>query len=320
MGRAARVCLVCVLLTGCAHLPPQVQAPKRPSSLPTELAAYYADPGAPRDMTVYPVRDQGRVRELLVRFPLSADGFEPTEPVVEFEWFESTAPGRRPAIVFNPILGGDYPLERGICRFLADHGFHVALVHRKTLKLSPEHDVARLELLLRQAVVRIRQVVDWMASNERVDAERMGSFGISMGGIASVITAAVEPRLKAHVVSLAGGDLPEIIATSNDPLLAKPRAAYLAAQHLDAKTLEARLRETLRTDPIRLAPYVDASRVLMIITLFDRTVGTSNELRLWRALGKPRAAFLPLGHYTAYLSLPYLNRLSLRFFRDRLGS
>jgi hypothetical protein len=61
---------------------------------------------------------------------------------VEVEWFESTEPGRRPAILFNPILGGDYPLERGICRFLASHGFHVAMVRRKTLKISPEHPVS----------------------------------------------------------------------------------------------------------------------------------------------------------------------------------
>lgn len=320
----ARVCTSCAFLlllsAGCARLPHRPAAPRPASPLPAELAAYYDYPAAPPNPTVHVLGENARVRERLVRFPLSASGFEPTEPVVEFEWFESTEAGRRPAIVFNPILGGDYPLERDVCRFLAWHGFHVALVHRKTLKLSPEYPVERLELLLRQGIVRIRQVVDWMASNERVDPERLGSFGLSMGGIAGVVTAAIEPRLKAHVVALAGGTLPDILATSPDTLLAKPRAAYLAANHMDARTLEERLREAIRTDPIRLASYVDASRVLMVVTLFDRTVGTSNEFRLWRALGRPQAAFLPLGHYTAYLSLPYLKAISLRFFRDRLGS
>ncbi|MCH6551683.1 MAG: hypothetical protein IH804_06685, partial [Planctomycetes bacterium] len=40
-------------------------------------------------------------------------------------------------------MGGDYPLERSVSRGLARQGFHVALVHRKTLKISPEHDLAR---------------------------------------------------------------------------------------------------------------------------------------------------------------------------------
>jgi len=258
-------------------------------------------------------------REFLVQFPLSSTGFEPTEPTVEFEWFESQEPGRRAAILFNPILGGDYPLERGICRFFARHGFHVALVHRKTLKISPTQPVTHIELLLRQGILRIRQVVDWMAANERVDPHRMGGFGISMGGIAGVITAAVEPRLRVHVIALAGGTIPDILIASHDQLLAKPRARYLAQNAMDLSTLDRLLRQHLRTDPVRLAPYVDADALLMFISVFDRTVGLANSLRLWRALGEPRAAFLPCGHYTAYLLLPYLEYASLRFFQQRLA-
>jgi hypothetical protein len=253
-----------------------------------------------------------------VQFPLAAQGFEPTEPTVEVEWFESAAPGRRPAILFNPILGGDYPLERGICRFLAAHGFHTAMVRRKTLKISPEHDVARIELLLRQGLVRIRQVVDWMETRERVDPDRMGSFGISMGGIAGVMTAAVEPRLKAHVIALAGGAIPDILASSNDTLLAKPRRRYLERNGMDLATLVQRLREEVRSDPIRLAPYADNRNMLMFIALFDRTIGFRNSLRLREALGRPRTIFLPFGHYTAYFSLPYLKFASLRYFEETL--
>ena len=253
-----------------------------------------------------------------MQFPLSASGFEPTEPIVEFEWFESKEPGRRPAILFNPILGGDYPLERGICRYLASHGFHVAMVHRKTLKISPEHPVDRLELLLRQGVLRIRQVVDWMAAHERVDPRRLGSFGISMGGMASVMAAAVEPRLRAHVVALAGGGITDILLTSRDSLLTKPRQRYLERNHMDLATMEARLRETINTDPLSLSPYVDPNELVMLISVFDRTVGRGNELRLWRALGRPAVTFMPTGHYTAYFLLPYVKYQGLRFLKERL--
>jgi len=291
------------------------------------VAAYYdypawSDTTAPAPFgsggTIHVLSARQKWRELLVRFPLAASGFEPTEPVVEFEWFESTAPGRRAAILFNPILGGHYPLERGVCRFLAAHGFHVALVRRKTLKLSPEHEVGRIELLLRQGVIRMRQVVDWMAAHERVDPARMGSFGISMGGIASVLAAAVEPRLRAHVVALAGGPIPNILANSPDRLLARPRQQYLTRNRMDLAMLEERLRQAVRTDPILLAPYVDARHLLLFTAVFDRTIGRANARRLRRALGEPRTVFLPFGHYSAYLALPYLKYESLRFFRERL--
>jgi len=304
---------------GCAASPPPRDAVGRLTPLPAALAAYYDYPREPIEATTELLREQKRYREWLITFPLAAPDFEPTEPLIEIEWYESTAPGARPAILFNPILGGDYPLERGICRYLAARGFHVAMVRRKTLKISPEHRIERLELLLRQGVIRIRQVVDWMAAQERVDPERLGSFGVSMGGMATVMAAAVEPRLRAHVAAMPGGSIPDVIMSSRDSLLTKPLARYLQANDMSRDVFESKLREAIVTDPLTLAPYVDSRSLLVFITLFDRTVGTANIFRLWRALGRPRAIFLPAGHYTAYLSLPYLKYASLRFFRRQFG-
>lgn len=264
------------------------------------------------------VRNHRGFHEYLVQFPLAATDFEPTEPVVEFEWMESTWPGRRAAVIFHPILGGDYPLERGMCRYLAARGFHVALIHRKTLKISPEHPVDRLELLLRQGVLRMRHVVDWVAAHPRVDPTRIGSCGISMGGMASVMLAAVEPRVRAHFVALAGGSIPDILATSRDKLITKPRTRYLQRNHTDEQTLDRQLRQAIRTDPLRLAPYVDGRTLFMTIALSDRTIGRANAFRLWEALGRPPVVFLPTGHYTSYLFLPYLKVMSLHFFRRAL--
>ena len=315
--RCCRVALALLLSSGCASTPSRPNA-RLPQALPTELAAYYEYPEHARQSTQRLVKERQNFREFLVQFPFSTPGFEPTEPVVEFEWMESKKPGRRAAILVNPILGGDYPLERAICRAFAEQGFHVALIHRKTLKISPEHDLSHLELLLRQGILRIRQVVDWMTAQPQVDPQRIGSFGISMGGMASVIAAAVEPRLRVHVIALAGGSLPEILITSKDRLLTKPRRRYLAAHHMELEVLRRLLQEHVKTDPLLMAPYVDPQRLFMFIALSDRTIGRANALRLWRALDHPRAVFLPTGHYTTYLLLPYLKYESLRFFADRL--
>ena len=320
-----------ILLTGsigCVSVPMRHPA-RSPQPLPDEVAARYAAPAPSRflpehraqaESTATLVRTHRRYTEWLIQFPLIVSTFEPTEPVVEVEWFESTHPGRRPAILFNPILGGDYPLERGIARFFAAHGFHTALVHRKTLKISPEHEIARLELLLHQAVMRARQVVDWMASHDRVDPARLGSFGISMGGIVSVIIAALEPRLSAHVIVLAGGSIPDILVTSHDPLLTKPVQRYLTAHQMTRTQFAQQARHDITTDPMRFAPYVATPQLLCFVALFDRTIGRANASRLRHALGTPSTVFLPFGHYTSYLALPYLKSKSLRFFKRKLTS
>ncbi len=316
-----RLLLVCSVMffTSCAHTPRRAQA-VHALPLPAEIAAYYDYPDHAPVATIQLIKEYRNFRVALVRFPLSTpSGVESTEPIVEFEWFESKRLGRRAAIVFNPILGGDYPLERSVCRFFASRGYHVALVHRKTLKISPAQRAEQLELLLRQGILRIRQVVDWMTTNERVDPHRLGSFGISMGGIASEIAAAVEPRLRVHVIALAGGGIADIVSTSHDPLIARPRRRYLERNHISREDMYRILKEGITTDPLRMAPYVDRDRLLMFITLADRTIGTSNAFRLWHALGQPRAVFLPAGHYTAYLLLPYIKYASLQFFDTMLG-
>ena len=133
-----------------------------------------------------------------------------------------------------------------------------------------------------------------------------------------MIAAAVEPRLKIHVVALAGGSLPDILMSSKDTLLTKPMARYLERNHMDKATLERLLRQHVKTDPVLLAPYVDSSNMLMMIAWFDHTIGRTNALRLWRALGRPEAVFLHFGHYTSYLALPYIKHTALRFFNARL--
>lgn len=301
----------------CAYAPLQHPVVP-PQAIASDVRSYYDYPRSTHVATKELQKEDRQVRQWLVKFPLMTPGFEPTEPIVELEWFESKIPDRQAAIVFNPILGGDYPLERGICRYLAHHGFHTALIHRKTLKISPDQPVEYLELLLRQGVIRIRQVVDWMEQQDNVDPKRIGSFGISMGGIATIMAAAVEPRLKAHVAALPGGSIADILMSSKDSLLTKPLSKYLRVRQMDRQAFDDLLRKQIRTDPLQLAPYVDSSRLLLFIAVADRTIGRANSLRLWKALGKPELVLLPTGHYTAYLFLPYLKYESLRFFQNTL--
>ena len=58
----------------------------------------------------------------------------------------------------------------------------------------------------------------------------------------------------------------------------------------------------------------------MVIALFDRSIGRENSLNLWRKLGKPATVFLPLGHYTAILALPYLQFKAVAFFTAQFAA
>ena len=75
----------------------------------------------------------------------------------------------------------------------------------------------------------------------------------------------------------------------------------------------------LLTDPVKLAPYVDRDRVLMLIARFDSSVPTRYQLKLWRAFGKPCADFVPLGHYTSILILPAHRATLMNFFAENFA-
>lgn len=61
--------------------------------------------------------------------------------------------------------------------------------------------------LVSQTVFDLRRSIDFLETRPEVDAERIGFFGISLGGIIGTIFSGVDERLKVPVIALAGGNL-----------------------------------------------------------------------------------------------------------------
>ncbi len=61
--------------------------------------------------------------------------------------------------------------------------------------------------VISQTVFDLRRAVDFIESREELDAEQIGYFGISLGGIIGTVVCGVERRIKVPVIVLAGGQL-----------------------------------------------------------------------------------------------------------------
>ena len=79
------------------------------------------------------------------------------------------------------------------------------------------------------------------------------------------------------------------------------------------------LEEHIQTDPISLAPYINANQVLMVMAKFDNAVPYESQLALRAALGNPQAITIPTGHITAAAYLFYLRRKVREFFDEKLA-
>lgn len=303
-------------LAGCVTVPVPVRANRSP--LPRmESAGYYGYAPARTKATVSSVEPgDGWLRERLTLTALEGTGLPP----IRIDWYKPEKPGRHPAVLISPILAGNDLYVRDFARFYAARGLHAVLVYRKKESFYAQRPLSDIEDHLRDSVIQLRRVIDWLEEQASVDPERIGSFAISMGAILTTVLAAVEPRVRGSVLGLAAGNLPEILMTSQDKGIAKRRNNYLKENGITPKELLARLRGVIRSEPLTVAPAIDPEKVLLIAGRFDRVLGFQRTLALWRAMGRPRMIVLPTGHYTATLATPYLKIVTYSFLLRRLAN
>jgi cephalosporin-C deacetylase-like acetyl esterase len=61
--------------------------------------------------------------------------------------------------------------------------------------------------IITQTVFDLRRSIDFLETRVEIDKDRIGFFGISLGGIIGTIFSGVDKRVKAPVIALAGGNL-----------------------------------------------------------------------------------------------------------------
>ena len=238
---------------------------------------------------------------------------------IHIDYYRAAGPGKFPAILISPVVGGKDPVARHFARTFARHGLHCAITHREKKPITRVEEIDHLELFFKNTIITIRHTLDWLTEREEVDAERIGSFGISFGAIKNVLAAGVDPRLKCHIFALAGGSLADIVCYSARTEMARWSARISKKHGMTISQFHQTLSRKISSDSLTLAEYVDARRVLMFIALFDRVVPRRCAENLWRSMGKPEVRYLPFGHYSALLTIPYTRSASLAFFQKCFG-
>lgn len=246
-----------------------------------------------------------------VTFPSPVETAVEANNTVPCEYFRPLGPGKHPAVIVLHILGGDFDLSRLFARQLAQGGVAALFVKlpyygprrppgTKTRMVSenPRETVAGM----RQAILDIRRGVAWLASQQEVDAERLGVFGVSLGGITSALVMAIEPRLSMGCFMLAGGDVAKV--AWDNPELTKLRDRWLA----QGGTKEEFFALWKSIDPVTYAERARGKKMLMLNARHDEIIPPACTESLWRALGEPEIVWYDAGHIT-----------SVRFLFDGLG-
>lgn len=230
---------------------------------------------------------------------------------VHGEYFCPVGPDKHPGVIVLHILGGDFDLSRLFARQLAQKGVAALFiklpyygprrpegVKARMVSEDPRATVAGM----RQAILDIRRGVAWLAAQEEIDSERLGVFGISLGGITGALALAIEPRLKMGCLMLAGGDVAKV--AWEDARLAKLRDRWVD----EGGTKEEFFELWKSIDPVTYAQRARGKRMLMLNARHDEIIPPACTESLWRALGEPEIVWYDAGHITA-----------MRFLFDGLG-
>jgi dienelactone hydrolase len=163
-------------------------------------------------------------------------------------------------------------------------------------------------------------VLDWAEQQPEIDATQLGVFGVSLGAIDGVVLAALDDRVKALVVAMAGGDLPYLMLNTHYRPVVRRVDALAESEGTSREALSAALDARLRTDPLTLARYVDAQRVLMIITRTDAIIPFEAQQRLRASLGTPETLYLATGHRPSVVFFPKVRAASFEFFTRQFAA
>jgi dipeptidyl aminopeptidase/acylaminoacyl peptidase len=311
--------LICTLIfTGCSIQISDSDVGKALPDPPVETDAVFGYERRPIEATPV-LREAGKNYDIFtVAFPAYFD--DPENPTVTCWYYKQRDATPKANILQLPILGGDYAPSRFFSEYFAENGFNVLFFERKSTIFDTKRGLEQTRKILQSSVVDVRRGLDWLLAQPDVDPDKIGIFGISMGGLLGSLTMAADSRIHAGVFALNGGNLPELLAVSEEGEVKEFYEAILKDNGWDKRAfIENATREISDVDPLTYAPNLDPTRVLHISPYFDKVVPYELAEQWYNAAHQPRRITIPTGHYSSVVAINFIKRNSKKHFEKCFG-
>ena len=238
----------------------------------------------PQDLeytTSYPQRDSALRIQAKVFIPTSASG-----PV--------------PVVFMLPPLGGANRLDLMMGDTFCKNNIAVFIItttlnglDSPTLVPVTDHDHTH-----RRVAAAIKGAMIIARTYPQLNTSKMGIFGESLGGILGSVAYSVIPEISAGAFIVNGGDVPNILATSDQgPVINLKNARMKEQNFTTTEQYENYLNDNLQIDPLHFAKLINPETIKLILAQNDKSVPTADQMAYYNALGKPKETkFYPYGH------------------------
>ncbi|MCB0378381.1 MAG: hypothetical protein KDD33_07805 [Bdellovibrionales bacterium] len=228
-----------------------------------------------------------------------------------------------PMVVMLPPMGGINMLDRRMANTFCDEKIAAYIIMNDFTGVQSgntppvdDHDKA-----FHRTISALKASLAFANDYEHTNGEKVGLFGVSLGGILGSFSMQTQAQVAAGFFIVAGGDVPSILADSDQEDVTRVRQERMQQEGFNSKAeYEAWLRLHLNYDPQDLAPSVPTETVQMVISRDDYHVPTARQVDLHGAFGEPQAYYFNSGHVGTVIDvlLWESNRLIISdFFKER---
>lgn len=229
-----------------------------------------------------------------------------------------------PIVVQLPPMGGVNILDKGMANTFCKNNIAVILVATNltgfdgnTAMPMSDHDEA-----FRRAVAAIKGALSYASLKGTVDVDKAGIFGVSLGGILGSVAFGVMDELSAATLIVNGGDIPYILAYSDQEEVSRLRNIRMKQDgYKTAEEYESALRQVLQLDPMHFASEINPEFVKQYLSNKDENVPTIKQKEYHEAIGSPQEVqFYNSGHVSTVISVLFggSNRQKIaQWFNDR---
>ena len=296
----------------------------------------------PADFNLRLVKQNKHWRHYQVDFPVVAANCYPGGEIARGEYFEPINKNHAPLAIllhgwgdhsvlpFKWILAG--LIRRGHTCFILFLPFHLsrlpAEMKSHLSNLTPDEWFTGYQM----AVTDVRRVVDWATQNGLDNKRNVSVIGLSLGAVVASIAMGIDPRIKAGVFLVHGGNTGKMMQTNSISRFGKKYrvpdkeyrenqknyASYLAEVANKGFENVTPTQRTYLIDPLTYASMLKGRSVLMINARWDEFFPQEASLEFWKACGKCERVIFPATHASIWIWYPLILRRINRFLKSSL--
>ena len=226
-----------------------------------------------------------------------------------------------PVVFILPTIISESVVERRLASRFCDNG--IAAFILDVVKDIPAEEEIRNLNVHDESYVRALAGVRTVMNNLSLDtslSQNYGIMGLSLGGMQAAFVAGSEPRLKASVVVVGAGNVPSVLAYSDQKIVARQRAERMKLFGFENQEAYRRaLVSLVPNDPINVAQNIQPGSMYLFIALKDKTVPTKFQLELKDKIPKPLVYEIRTNHVGAVIKAGSIHAGKItRFFKSKL--